>query len=115
MLWEIFNNPGLKVTELAGVLSIHPSTCSNILDKLQQKDLIARKRIGKDQRVVHLYLTEKGTQLLAKAPRPAQGTISDILQKLPDEILTNMDESLANLVEVLNVPEKDSELKPLDL
>lgn len=115
MLWEIFNTPGMKVTELAGVLSIHQSTCSNILDKLQRKKLIKRDRSGPDQRVVKLYLTEKGTQLLAQAPRPAQGAIAVVLQKLPDEILTNMDESLSSLVGVLDVAEKDSDLKPLDL
>jgi len=115
MMWEIFNAPGMKVTELARILSIHQSTCSNILDKLQQKDMIKRERSGPDQRVVHLYLTEKGTGLLAEAPRPAQGAIADVLQKLPDEVLVNMEESLAHLVGALQVTEKDAALKPLDL
>jgi DNA-binding MarR family transcriptional regulator len=115
MMWEIFNAPGMKVTELASVLSIHQSTCSNILDKLQQKGLIKRERSGPDQRVVHLHLTEKGTKLLAQAPRPAQGAIADVLQRLPDNVLNNMDESLADLVGALHITEKDAELKPLDL
>ena len=115
MMWEIFNAPGMKVTELAVVLSIHQSTCSNILDKLQQKGLVRRERSGPDQRVVHLHLTEKGTKLLAKAPRPAQGAIADVLQKLPDEVLAKMDASLSDLVGALHVTEKDAELKPLDL
>jgi len=115
MLWEIFNAPGMKVTELAAALSIHQSTCSNILDKLQQKGLIRRDRSGPDQRVVHLHLTEKGTKLLAQAPRPAQGAIADVLQRLPDEVLTNMDESLSDLVGALQVTEKDADLKPLDI
>ena len=115
MMWEIFNIPGMKVTELADILSIHQSTCSNILDKLQQKELIKRERSGSDQRVVHLYLTEKGTKLLAKAPRPAQGTIADVLHKLPDEVLVNMETSLTHLIGALQVTEKDAALKPLDL
>jgi len=115
MLWEIYNAPGMKVTELAEVLSIHQSTCSNILDKLQQKNLIKRDRQGPDQRVVHLYLTEKGTGLLAHAPRPARGAIADVLQRLPDEVLAGIEGSLDNLVEALHVTEKDSDLKPLEL
>jgi len=115
MMWEIFNVPGMKVTELADILSIHQSTCSNILDKLQQKGMIKRERSGPDQRVVHLYLTEKGTTLLAKAPRPAQGAIADVLHKLPDEILVNMETSLAQLIGALQVTEKDAALTPLDL
>lgn len=115
MLWEIFNAPGLKVTELAKTLSVHQSTCSNILDKLQHKELIKRARSGADQRVVHLFLTEKGTKLLAQAPRPAQGTVSDVLQRLPDETLINMDASLAALIGAMNLPETDADAKPLDL
>ena len=115
MMWEIFNAPGMKVTELASVLSIHQSTCSNILDKIQQKGLIQRERSGPDQRVVHLHLTEQGTKLLATAPRPAQGSITEVLQRLPDKVLNNMDESLADLVGALHITEKDAELKPLDL
>jgi DNA-binding MarR family transcriptional regulator len=115
MMWEIFNVPGMKVTKLAEALSIHQSTCSNILDKLQQKGMIKRERSGPDQRVVHLHLTEKGTGLLAKAPRPAQGAISDVLHKLPDDVLGDMEVSLAHLVGALQVKEKDAALKPLDL
>jgi len=36
MLHEIYNNPGLKVSQLARALTIHPSTCSNMLDKLER-------------------------------------------------------------------------------
>jgi len=115
MMWEIFNIPGMKVKELAAALSIHQSTCSNILDKLQQKGMIKRERSGPDQRVVHLHLTEKGTGLLAKAPRPAQGAIADVLFRLPDEVLVNMDASLAHLVGALQVTEKDAALQPMDI
>ena len=115
MMWELSNTPGMKVTELASVLTIHQSTCSNILDKLQQKGLVRRERSGPDQRAVHLHLTEKGVKLLAEAPKPAQGTIAFVLQNLPYEVLTNMNESLAYLVGALHVTEKDAELKPLDL
>lgn len=115
MLWEISNLPGLKVTDLAEVLSIHQSTCSNILDKLQQKKLIKKERSGPDQRVVHLYLTRKGTGLLAQAPRPAQGAIVDVLQRLPDDILVNMEDSVGKLAGALHITEKDAELRPLNL
>ncbi|TFG37551.1 MAG: MarR family transcriptional regulator, partial [Desulfobacterales bacterium] len=64
MLWELYNEPGLTVSRLANVLSIHQSTCSNMLDKLQQKGLICRDRNSSDQRVVRLFLTESGAALL---------------------------------------------------
>jgi DNA-binding MarR family transcriptional regulator len=101
MLWEIFNNPGLKVSELADALVIHASTCSNLLDKLQDAGLVRRDRTGRDQRTVRVFLTDKGTQLLATAPRPAQGLLSEGLDRLPGDYLQELDHGLAKLVFML--------------
>lgn len=113
MMWELFANPGLKVSELARALTIHPSTCSNMLDQLENKDLIRRNRSKTDQRAVHLFLTEKGTQLLAKAPRPAQGTLSMALEHLSDNHLTHLEEGLNQLVEVMQVKDEDAAMLPI--
>jgi len=115
MMWELFNNPGLKVSQLADILSIHPSTCSNMLDKLENKKLVSRSRTNpKDQRVVELNLTEAGVQLLATAPRPAQGVLADVLLRLPDESLDHLESGLKEFVNALkNFDEKDG-LKPID-
>ena len=68
MLYEINNATGIKVTALASLLSIHRSTCSNMLDKLEATDLIYRNRSKSDQRAVRLFLTDEGKAILAKAP-----------------------------------------------
>lgn len=113
MMWELFANPGLKVSELAKALTIHPSTCSNMLDLLENKDLVRRDRSKSDQRAVHLYLTERGTELLAKAPRPAQGTLSEALEHISDSHLQNLEKGLTKLIEAMQVKDKEDGLKPL--
>jgi DNA-binding MarR family transcriptional regulator len=115
MMWELFNSPGLKVSELANILSIHPSTCSNMLDKLQNKDLIKRDRNNpKDQRVVELNLTEEGIKLLATAPRPAQGVLADVLMRLPDESLSRLEKGLKELINILKSSDEQDGLTPID-
>ncbi len=113
MLWELFANPGLKVSELAKALTIHPSTCSNMLDQLESKDLIRRDRSKKDQRAVHLFLTEYGTKLLADAPRPAQGTLSEALARLNDSHLINLEEGLNQLIEEMHATDESAGLMPI--
>jgi len=114
MMWELFNSPGLKVSELATILSIHSSTCSNMLDKLQDKELVRRDRNNPmDQRVVELSLTEKGTQLLASAPRPAQGVLADVLLRLPDESLGQLEKGLGDFVKALKKLNEDDGLTPI--
>ncbi|MEA3469486.1 MAG: MarR family transcriptional regulator [Thermodesulfobacteriota bacterium] len=113
MMWELFANPGVKVSELARALTIHPSTCSNMLDQLEDKGLTRRNRSKADQRVVHLFLTKEGTQLLAIAPRPAQGTLSMAFEHLSDSHLTYLEEGLSQLIQAMQVKDEVAGMLPL--
>lgn len=90
--------PGLKVSELAQALSIHASTASNLLDKIEKVGLIRRERKHADQRVVQLYLTEAGEQALEKAPQPLTGILTHALGQLPDDSLARLNQDLAMLI-----------------
>jgi DNA-binding MarR family transcriptional regulator len=113
VMWELFNEPGMKVSELAKVLSIHQSTCSNMLDKLQERDLVRRDRGAQDQRVVKIYLTEKAMQLLAASPRPSQGAVAEALLNLPDRTLDNLEAGLTELVAMLKTTDEQASMTPL--
>ena len=113
-MWELFTNPGQKVSELSRALSIHQSTASNMLDKLEEKKLIRRQRGGPDQRVVQLFLTSKGVELLSDAPRPAQGAIIDALNCMSDDDLCKLNEGLVALLGHMKVAEENAALNPLN-
>jgi len=83
-VWETHRCPGRRVSESSRVLSIHPSTASNLLDKLERKALVRRVRGGADQRVVRLYVTGQGSARAQRAPRPAQGALTDALHRLSE-------------------------------
>lgn len=112
-MWELFASPGLKVSELSKALSIHQSTASNMLDKLEQKDLIRRDRSGPDQRVVHLHLTNRGSELLSTAPRPAQGAVQDALKHMSDDELNTLKSGLDALINHMSLSEDGAALKPI--
>lgn len=112
MLHEIACQPGIKVSQLAKALLIHPSTCSNLLDKLEDLALILRDRSKSDQRSVHLHLTDKGRQLLAAAPIPHQRQLNDALGHLSTEQLVNLERGLNDLLGAMQVKggDRDPEL-----
>lgn len=114
MLSEILEKPGIKVSELADIIEIHQSTCSNIIDNMQKKHLIRKDRNGQDQRVVHLYLTEEGTRLVTKAPRPVQGIIADALQRLSEIELSHVEDCMEILLKYIQKTDKDAGMIPLD-
>lgn len=109
-MWELFSSPGLKVSELSKALSIHQSTASNMLDKLEEKKLIRRERSGPDQRVVQLYLTKTGEALIENAPKPVQGAVTEALVHLSDSDLRKLHQGLKALVS--SVAESGSEHVP---
>ena len=113
MLYEIYTHPGLKVSQLAAVLSIHPSTCSNMLDKLEKKGLLVRDRSKTDHRAVHLFLTPQGEELLSLAPQPVQGELTRALEKLPEEQLIKLEKGLDGLVYSLLRKDDSAGLIPL--
>lgn len=112
-LWELHRAPGLRVGDLSRRLLIHPSTASNMLDKLERKHLVERRRTGVDQRVVSLFLTGRGEALLQAAPAPAQGDLNRALQSLPDEQLAALETGLDALLERMEGSDEQAALRPI--
>lgn len=90
--------PGLRVTELARTLSIHQSTASNLLHKVEKAGLVKRTRSQRDQRVVELELTEAGATALSKAPKPYTGLLYYALGQMKDADLVLLNTSLDTLI-----------------
>jgi DNA-binding MarR family transcriptional regulator len=115
VLWELLAAGEMKISQVAGALSIHQSTASNLLDKLERRGLVARKRgtQARDQRVVLVYLTDEGQKVLADAPGPAQGPLTEALARLDNETLRQLSDGLDNLVGILGIKDPEAALKPL--
>ncbi|WP_173065075.1 MarR family winged helix-turn-helix transcriptional regulator [Sulfurimicrobium lacus] len=114
-LWaisEIADLPGLRVSELARAMSIHQSTVSNLVGELERKGLIRKER-GMDQRVVCLYLTKQGDELVARAPKPMMGVLPDALQRLPDDALKSLIANMDVLIAIMQLKDEAAATKPL--
>lgn len=112
-LSEVGKRPGLKVSEVSRALSIHLSTASNLLDKLEAKNLIRRERTSTDQRVVRIFLTTDGEQVMRDAPHPVEGVIPDALGRMPDEALQRLHCDLQQVLQYASVRNPRAALKPL--
>lgn len=113
VLWELYKTPGLKVTELASRLSIHQSTASNLIEKIVNRKLIGKKREDQDQRVVRLYLTEEGKDVILKAPDSPRGILREALDQLSAEELNLLEQSLENLISRIKLKDEEDAMKPL--
>lgn len=105
--------PGIRVTEFARELSIHPSTASNLLDKLERAGYLRRSRCAGDHRVVELFITEAGQALLARAPQPHCGVLTHALEQLPDSLLERLIEDLEAVTERMQIRDERAATQPL--
>ncbi len=61
-------SPGLTITKLAERVSLRQATVTALIDKLESRTLVQRKRSDLDRRRVELYLTEEGSAMIEAAP-----------------------------------------------
>lgn len=114
-LWAISgvaDSPGLRVSELARAMSVHQSTASNLVSELERNGFVRKER-GPDQRVVRLYLTEQGKELVARAPQPLIGVLPDALQRLPEDILRSLTANMDVLIATMHLKDEAAATNPL--
>lgn len=100
-LWalaELRAHPASTISELARALSVHLSTASNLVDRLEDRMLVRRHRGPPDQRVVRVALTTQGEAMLRLAPKPAEGIIQDALHRMRKDALERLDRDLDALL-----------------
>jgi DNA-binding MarR family transcriptional regulator len=82
VLWE---EDELNVTEIGWKLTLDSGTLTPLLKRLEQKQLIKRKRVASDERIVKISLTKKGNEMKENA------------EKVPHQMIKSMNISADHL------------------
>jgi DNA-binding MarR family transcriptional regulator len=101
VLQAVQRTPGIGVTELAGHMGLHQSTCSLLVDKLVARQCLIKTRSREDQRRVGLGLASGGMAALAALPGPAEGVLPAALEAIPEVVLKTLHINLSELVKHL--------------
>ncbi len=105
VLLTLWNEDGLFLTELGRRLSRDGPTITGIIDRMEKKNLLKRKRSKRDRRVIEVYLTQNALKMKEnlmkmqkKASREITRNVSDNdikhLENLLSMILTNIEDKL---------------------
>lgn len=113
MLHELQSAPGIGVSELAHRLSIHQTTCSQLVEKLVARGYVEKTRSEHDQRRVGLTLTRSAAKVLKDAPGPAEGVLPEALIRLSDPTLQSLTVQLRKLIQALQLPDEQAANRPL--
>ncbi len=71
LLRKIASDPGVSQQALAGHLGVMPSRMVALIDELESKGIVERRRSAEDRRNYALHLTEKGRRILGEISRIA--------------------------------------------
>lgn len=72
LLQTIRNKGEITIGELAKEMNLSQATVTNIIDRLEKRDLVYREKSKEDKRKVHAYLTDQASEILKDAPIPLQ-------------------------------------------
>ena len=93
-LWEA---EPLRVSELAGRLSLEPATLSPLLKRLEAGGLVVRRRDPHDERAVAVTLTMAGRALRTEAERIPPAVVARLGMELPE--LEELRDRLTSVIE----------------
>ena len=97
VLLHVFQNPGLRQTELVEATGIDRSTLTEILRRLASRGQIVRSRRETDQRANALKITPQGEAVLLAAFEAAERAQKRILEPIDDSEKENAMALLAQL------------------
>jgi DNA-binding MarR family transcriptional regulator len=104
-LLAVIENGPLTVTALSDQVFLSPSTVVGIVDRLESKRLLKRKRSSRDRRKVLVVTTETGRRLAEEAPTLLQHALAEKFKKLPEPDQISITLALEKVVDMMEARE----------
>lgn len=101
-LYEIFEKGAMTITVLSKSVHLTSSTLVGIIDRLEEKKLVTRRRDVADRRAIFIDITEKGRDFVKNAPHLIHNRLYDSLNALSESeqiIIANSVELLVHMLE----------------
>lgn len=87
--------PGISPGDLAGILKVHKSTLTGILQRLAERGLVERRPSDEDRRRLHVWLTPEGVKVDAVRAGTVEAALRRAVAKLCDEDIQAAERVLA--------------------
>jgi len=105
LMRAIQSSPTLTIRQLSMSSNMSQATATSILDRLEKRGFVKRKRDTLDKRKVHAHITPEGEAILQQAPQLLQEDFIEQFQALDEWEQTLLLSSLQRLSQMMNAPE----------
>jgi len=86
----IAENDGVIQRDLAEEMDMRPSSMSEMLAKMEELGFLLRKQDDKDQRVMHIFLTERGKNAVEESQSATKNIADTLFKGLSGEEIQQM-------------------------
>lgn len=108
LLHAIRDKGQATIGELAKDISLSQATVTTILDRLEKRNLVYRKRSASDKRKVHAHLTDTALDVLKTAPIPLQDHFTREFGNLQEWEQTMIISSLQRVAQMMDAHHIDA-------
>ncbi len=98
---NLIENGVMTMAVLATNIHVSPSTMAGIVDRLEKKKLVIRKRDTKDRRVIFVDITDSGRKFIKATPHLLHNRLHDTLNNLKQSEQIQIANSMEMLVNLL--------------
>jgi len=90
LLKIIADNDGIIQRDLADEMDVRPSSMTEMLSRMEAHGLINREQDEKDQRAVHIRLTDAGRALAGESAGATESLVGEMFKNLSEEEIKAM-------------------------
>ncbi len=108
VMTKIAQLDGPMAKQVAQDINLSPATVTSIVDRLEAKELVVRKRSQLDKRKVELYLSENGAILFQSSPKPLQEHFIKRYQALDSWEQSQLLSSVERIASMMDAEELDA-------
>lgn len=101
VLEMLYHKGDQPVQKIADKILVTSGTITYVINKLEKKDLVIRRKCNKDKRIYYVSLTEKGTDYIAHIFPKHKEFLNNLFKDLSEEDKRELVENLINFRKVL--------------
>ncbi len=93
------------VQQIAAKILVTSGTITYVIDKLQKKGYVLRKRCDEDKRIYYVFITDTGTQLMDDIFPKHEKYTEELFLRLDDEVKQSLIDNLVLLQQSIDSSE----------
>ena len=106
IMYEVYNNPGIKASDLINQIGMDKGYLSRILKNFKNKNIINKTLSSNDKRATVISLSKKGIAEFKVLDKAFEKQISKVFKALSDKDCNQLIQCMTTIKELINIKDE---------